>query len=118
MLIVLLSRPELFGNDPCAGDAPFFPSELKSYQDWKCQPPLMTIFPLTEIPDVVKKQKLKEKEWELHFNTYGRGISMYRTTEVAKLVLEGIPDALRMDIWMSFSGKLVILSFTLKSFEK
>ncbi|XP_022917577.1 TBC1 domain family member 9B [Onthophagus taurus] len=71
---------------------------------WKCQPPLMTIFPLEKIPEVSKKQHEKEIKWEEHFNTYGRGVSMYRTTEVAKLVLEGIPDNLRMDIWMSFSG--------------
>ncbi|KAF2879783.1 hypothetical protein ILUMI_26388 [Ignelater luminosus] len=71
---------------------------------WKCQPPLMTLFPLSPIPEVHKKQKMKEKQWELHFNEFGRGISMYRTTDVARLVLLGIPDNLRMDIWMSFSG--------------
>ncbi|KAK9700703.1 Rab-GTPase-TBC domain [Popillia japonica] len=71
---------------------------------WKCQPPLMTLFPLTVIPEVLKKQKKKEIKWESHFNLYGRGISMYRTTDVSELVLEGIPDNLRMDIWMAFSG--------------
>ncbi|CAH0555588.1 unnamed protein product [Brassicogethes aeneus] len=71
---------------------------------WKCQPPLMKCFPLSPIPEVHKKQRDKIKQWEEHFNVYGRGVSMYRTTEVAKLVLEGVPDGLRMDIWMSFSG--------------
>lgn len=66
----------------------------------------MTLFPLTVIPDVLKKQKEKEIKWESHFNMYGRGISMYRTTDVSELVLEGIPDNLRMDIWMAFSGNL------------
>lgn len=64
----------------------------------------MTVFPLSPIPEVFKRQEAKEKLWELHFNLYGRGISMYRTTDVAKLVLQGVPDSLRMDIWMSFSG--------------
>lgn len=73
---------------------------------WKPQQPLMRIFPLSPIPEVSKKQQHKAKEWEEHFNTYGRGVSMYRTTEVASLVLEGIPDHLRMEIWMSFSGAL------------
>lgn len=78
--------------------------EFKLSCSWKCEPPLMTLFPLSNIPEVIKKQRTKEKQWELHFNTYGRGISMYRTTEVAALVLDGIPDNLRMDIWMAFSG--------------
>lgn len=73
----------------------------------------MTLFPLSTIPDVVKKQQSKEKQWELHFNTYGRGVSMYRTTEIATLVLEGIPDTLRMDIWMAFSGKQMNCSLLL-----
>jgi hypothetical protein len=89
-----------------SGDAPAAGPEIVP---WKCQPPLMTIFPLSPIPEVHKKQQLKGKDWELHFNTYGRGVSMYRTTEVARLVLQGIPDYLRMDIWMSFSGTVLIL---------
>lgn len=72
---------------------------------WKPQKALMRTFPLSPIPEVSKRQQQKSKEWEEHFNNYGRGVSMYRTTEVAKLVLEGIPDHLRMEIWMSFSGK-------------
>lgn len=71
---------------------------------WTCEPALMSLFPLSPIPEVFKKQEAKEKQWELHFNLYGRGISMYRTTEIAKLVLKGIPDNLRMDMWMAFSG--------------
>ncbi|CAG9760077.1 unnamed protein product [Ceutorhynchus assimilis] len=73
---------------------------------WKPQKSLMGMFPLSPIPEVNRRQQQKAKEWEEHFNTYGRGVSMYRTTEVAKLVLEGIPDHLRMEIWMSFSGAL------------
>ncbi|XP_044755659.1 TBC1 domain family member 9 isoform X1 [Coccinella septempunctata] len=71
---------------------------------WKCQPALMKLFPLKNIPLVAKKQEEMEKEWELHFNKYGRGVSMYRTHDVYKLVLQGIPDKLKMDIWMTFSG--------------
>lgn len=74
--------------------------------EWKPQQALMNIFPLSPIPEVNKRQQQRAREWEEHFNTYGRGVWMYRTTEVAKLVLEGIPDHLRMQIWMSFSGAL------------
>ncbi|KAJ8917673.1 hypothetical protein NQ315_005120 [Exocentrus adspersus] len=72
--------------------------------NWKCQQALMKVFPLSPIPEVHKKQQKKAREWEEHFNIYGRGVSMYRTTEVASLVLQGVPDHLRMEIWMSFSG--------------
>lgn len=64
----------------------------------------MTLFKLSNIPDVTAKQEIKEKQWELHFDEYGRGISMYRTTDIAKLVLQGVPDRLRRDVWMVFSG--------------
>lgn len=94
----LLAKTNTPSGDLGAGDAP------STSGAWKCQPALMTVFPLSPIPEVHKKQESKAKHWELHFNTFGRGVSMYRTTEVAKLVLQGIPDYLRMDIWMSFSG--------------
>lgn len=71
---------------------------------WCLQPALMTLFKLPTINEVQVKQEQKEKEWELHFDEYGRGISMYRTTDIAKLVLQGIPDRLRRDVWMAFSG--------------
>ncbi|KAF5278381.1 hypothetical protein FQA39_LY05870 [Lamprigera yunnana] len=86
-----------------SGDAQSL-SSAEEILPWKCQPPLMTLFPLNPIPDVSRKQRGKEKQWELHFNEFGRGVSMYRTSDVAKLVLQGIPDILRMEIWMSFSG--------------
>lgn len=76
--------------------------------DWKCQKALMYVFPLSPIPVVNKRQEAKAREWEEHFNIYGRGVSMYQTHEVANLVLEGVPDHLRMDIWMSFSGKIFV----------
>jgi hypothetical protein len=64
----------------------------------------MTLFKLDFSPEAVAKQEAKEKLWELHFAEYGRGVSMYRTTEVSKLVLQGVPDRLRREVWMSFSG--------------
>lgn len=75
-----------------------------SSEPWSLQPALMTLFKLSTIPEVVTKQELKGKQWELHFDEFGRGISMYRTTDIAKLVLHGVPDSLRRDVWMAFSG--------------
>lgn len=79
--------------------------------EWKCQKALMYVFPLSPIPIVNKRQEMKAREWEEHFNIYGRGISMYKTHEVANLVLEGVPDHLRMETWMSFSGTVVHSAF-------
>ena len=46
------------------------------------------------------------QRWEEHFREFGRGIAMYRTTETANLVIDGIPDSLRKTIWMVYSGAL------------
>jgi hypothetical protein len=64
----------------------------------------MTLFKIDCSPEAVSKQEAKEKLWELHFAEYGHGVSMYRTTDISKLVLQGIPDRLRREVWMSFSG--------------
>lgn len=34
----------------------------------------------------------------------GRGVSMYRTTEGSELVVTGIPESLRGELWSVFSG--------------
>ncbi|XP_066586469.1 TBC1 domain family member 9 isoform X2 [Prorops nasuta] len=73
---------------------------------WKPQPPLMTLFKVPLSPEAALKQEAKEKQWELHFSEYGRGITMYKTTETVKLVIQGVPQALRGEIWLTFSGAL------------
>ncbi|XP_059613417.1 TBC1 domain family member 9 [Phlebotomus argentipes] len=52
------------------------------------------------------KQRRKLNDWEVHFREYGRGVSMFRTWDVANLVLKGIPDRLREEVWMTFSGAI------------
>ena len=49
-------------------------------------------------------QESKEKQWELHFSEYDRGITIYRTVEMAKLVIANIPQTLRGEVWLTFSG--------------
>lgn len=78
--------------------------EAKPTEQWKPQPPLMTLFKIPLTSEAALKQEAKEKQWELHFAEYGRGITIYRTTETAKLVIQGIPQSLRGEAWLTFSG--------------
>ncbi|CAK9821928.1 TBC1 domain family member 9 [Anthophora retusa] len=80
--------------------------EAKSANHWKSQPPLMTLFKAPLSSEAALKQEAKEKQWELHFAEYGRGITMYRTTETAKLIIQGVPQTLRGEVWLTFSGAL------------
>ncbi|CAH2275973.1 TBC1 domain family member 9B isoform X2 [Pelobates cultripes] len=50
------------------------------------------------------KEKMKEESWNIHFFEYGRGICMYRTSKTRELVLKGIPENLRGELWLLFSG--------------
>jgi hypothetical protein len=77
----------------------------------------MTLFKMDFSSEAVNKQEAKEKLWELHFAEYGRGVSMYRTTEISRLVLQGIPDRLRREVWMSFSGTASILPYKISYYN-
>ncbi|MEE6478561.1 hypothetical protein FKM82_011876 [Ascaphus truei] len=50
------------------------------------------------------KEKMKEESWNIHFFEYGRGMCMYRTSKTRELVLKGIPESLRGELWLLFSG--------------
>jgi TBC1 domain family member 8/9 len=52
------------------------------------------------------RESIKEAEWKRHFSDYGRGISMYRTTELYELILNGLPDSNRCELWLIFSGAI------------
>ncbi|XP_014472834.1 PREDICTED: TBC1 domain family member 9 isoform X4 [Dinoponera quadriceps] len=80
--------------------------EAKPMEHWRPQPPLMILFKTPLTSEAALKQEAKEKQWELHFAEYGRGLTMYRTTETAKLVIQGIPQSLRGEAWLTFSGAL------------
>lgn len=77
----------------------------KAVKEWNAQPPLMTLFKAPVPRDATIKQEAKEKQWELHFTEYGRGMTIYRTIETAKLVIAGVPQSLRGEVWVTFSGK-------------
>lgn len=48
----------------------------------------------------------REALWERHWQEYGRGVTLYRTVETLRLVLEGLPGAVRREVWMVFSGAI------------
>lgn len=48
---------------------------------------------------------MKEEAWNIHFSEFGRGVCMYRTPRTRELVLNGIPEHLRGELWLLFSGE-------------
>uniref|UniRef100_A0AAQ4QZL4 TBC1 domain family member 9B n=1 Tax=Gasterosteus aculeatus aculeatus TaxID=481459 RepID=A0AAQ4QZL4_GASAC len=54
--------------------------------------------------DLGPKAKMKEEAWNIHFSEFGRGVCMYRTSRTRELVLNGIPESLRGELWLLFSG--------------
>ncbi|XP_052872523.1 TBC1 domain family member 9 [Anopheles cruzii] len=82
------------------------PARTHDDLDWVKQEPLMHLYkdPNNRAFDDMQAEKMKR--WEEHFSLYGRNISMFRTTDTINLVIEGIPDQLRREIWMIFSGAI------------
>ncbi|XP_054160913.1 TBC1 domain family member 9-like [Oppia nitens] len=73
---------------------------------WIPEPALSTKFPFPDTPESIAKESVKTNLWELHFIEYGRGISCYRTTKARELILKGIPDKFRGELWMLYSGAI------------
>ncbi|XP_071337199.1 TBC1 domain family member 8 [Trachinotus anak] len=48
-------------------------------------------------------EQVKERLWEDHFLEFGRGVHMFRTDKIQRLVSMGIPESLRGELWMTFS---------------
>uniref|UniRef100_A0A8C3ARU0 TBC1 domain family member 8 n=1 Tax=Cyclopterus lumpus TaxID=8103 RepID=A0A8C3ARU0_CYCLU len=48
-------------------------------------------------------EQLKERLWEDHFSEFGRGVHMFRTDKIQRLVAMGIPESLRGELWMTLS---------------
>ncbi|KAK7801608.1 hypothetical protein U0070_013144 [Myodes glareolus] len=60
--------------------------------------------PMEDLGAKGAKEKMKEESWSIHFFEYGRGMCMYRTAKTRELVLKGIPESLRGELWLLFSG--------------
>ncbi|XP_072943418.1 TBC1 domain family member 9 [Epargyreus clarus] len=75
--------------------------------EWTPQPPLMTLFRTHQTSTIKQIQQKKEKQWEDHMAEVGRGVSMYQTTAGSELVVHGIPEFLRGELWSVFSGSIL-----------
>ncbi|XP_044071734.1 TBC1 domain family member 8 isoform X2 [Siniperca chuatsi] len=66
---------------------------------------LMTAFHQNQPGTNSNKSMEQEKErlWEDHFSEFGRGVHMFRTDKIQKLVAMGIPESLRGELWMTLS---------------
>ncbi|XP_059050119.1 TBC1 domain family member 9 [Achroia grisella] len=76
-------------------------------REWTSQPPLMTLFKTNQTSSIKQIQQKKEKNWEDHMSEVGRGVSMYQTTDGSELVVKGIPESLRGELWSVFSGSIL-----------
>uniref|UniRef100_A0A8C7NA33 TBC1 domain family member 8B n=1 Tax=Oncorhynchus kisutch TaxID=8019 RepID=A0A8C7NA33_ONCKI len=68
---------------------------------------LMTVFHPQDAENLdpkMLKEKMKEQSWDIHFSEYGRGTSMFCTKKTRDLIVRGVPEALRGELWMLFSG--------------
>ncbi|XP_068600556.1 TBC1 domain family member 8B [Brachionichthys hirsutus] len=68
---------------------------------------LMTVFHPQDVENLdpkMLKEKMKEQSWNIHFSEYGRGSSMFLTRKTRDLIVRGVPEALRGELWMQFSG--------------
>lgn len=70
------------------------------------QPALVKLFQQMSQDNVSARESSKEHLWAMHFAEYGRGITMYRTHKLYALILKGIPEVLRGEIWLTFSGAI------------
>ena len=68
--------------------------------------PLMTLFSKGYSDEKRVSESLKEACFKHHFSDYGRGVSFYRTTELYEIILAGLPDVYRAEIWLIFSGAI------------
>lgn len=70
------------------------------------QPALKKLFCVQSPDKIPPKEYVKENVWHTHFEDFGRGICMYHTPKTHELILNGIPDSLRGEIWVLFSGAI------------
>ncbi|CAM2713950.1 unnamed protein product [Rotaria socialis] len=69
-------------------------------------PPLYLKFKNEITEEQQAMENIREVAWRTHFEVYGRGSPMYRTSELYDLLFQGIPNSLRNELWLLFSGAI------------
>ncbi|KAL5007897.1 hypothetical protein ScPMuIL_016703 [Solemya velum] len=70
------------------------------------QPALISLFCRRNSDEMSAKETVKEHLWNVHFTEFGKGVCMYRTHRSHELILKGLPDKYRGELWMVFSGAI------------
>lgn len=52
------------------------------------------------------KDAARDSLWRTAFSEYGRGVCMYRTKKIHDEIMRGLPDELRGEMWMVYSGAI------------
>lgn len=100
--------PQVGPSSP-TGDLPSIPQKTNNTEAPTASHGLLKLYqrePSEELGPKWAKEKMKEESWNIHFFEYGRGMCMYRTSKTRELVLNGIPENLRGELWLLFSGAL------------
>ncbi|XP_033638788.1 TBC1 domain family member 9-like isoform X1 [Asterias rubens] len=79
-------------------------NDLSNSLSVQLQPALITLFNRRGSDEISVKESVKTHLWDIHFKEFGRGVSMYRTVDTQELIVKGIPEGLRGEIWLLFSG--------------
>ncbi|XP_034360596.1 TBC1 domain family member 9B isoform X2 [Arvicanthis niloticus] len=104
-----LPTPQEASEPPTSPSSPLSsPPSLSTQEIPTTSQGLLKVFqknsPMEDLGAKGAKEKMKEESWNIHFFEYGRGMCMYRTAKTRELVLKGIPESLRGELWLLFSG--------------
>ena len=89
------------GTSGLSRDGSIDAAEGEEAEDEMLDTPLMNIF--RESVDLTT-EACKEISWESHVSQFGMGVSMYRTQDTSDLIMKGVPNKWRRQVWMTFSG--------------
>ncbi|KAJ8247207.1 hypothetical protein GJAV_G00259960 [Gymnothorax javanicus] len=95
-----------FYYDTLSSDSQEAESEKQTVLQEVTSEPLMSMFHQNKpsaFRDKPVMEGVKERFWAEHFEEFGRGVHMFRTEKVQKLVAMGIPESLRGELWMTVS---------------
>ncbi|XP_052243499.1 TBC1 domain family member 9-like isoform X1 [Dreissena polymorpha] len=81
-------------------------SVTETGEEVQFQPALVSLFCRRGSDELTAKETIKEHLWDVYFTEYGRGMVMYRTHKTNELMLKGLPEKYRGEMWMLFSGAL------------